>query len=116
MLTGGAPILERGNNRMRLRVTADRAGLLVLADNWFPAWRARVGDADAPVLRANHTLRAVPMPAGQHEVELFYDSRQLTWSLRLTILSLVLVSVLPGMDRIRSRHRGGDEPLPEVYE
>ena len=114
-IEGSVEWLERGNNRMRLRVTADRAGLLVLADNWFPAWRARVGDADAPVLRANHTLRAVPVPAGQHEVELFYHSRQLTWSLRLTILSLVLVSVLPGMDWIRSRRRG-DEPLPEVHE
>ena len=115
-IEGSVKWLERGNNRMRLRVTTDRAGLLVLADNWFPAWRARVGDDDAPVLRANHTLRAVPVPAGQHEVELFYESRQLTWSLRLTILSLALVSILPGVDWMRSRRRGGDEPFPEVHE
>ena len=75
-----------------------------------------MGDDDAPVLRANHTLRAVPVPAGQHEVELFYESRQLTWSLRLTILSLALVSILPGVDWMRSRRRGGDEPFPEVHE
>ncbi len=108
---GSVEWLERGNNRMSLRVTADRAGLLVLADNWFPAWRARVDDEDAPVLRANHTLRAVPVPAGVHEVALSYESPQLGWSLRLTVLSLVLVSLLPGAQWVLERRRGrGREP------
>ena len=106
---GSVEWIERANNRMRLRVTADRAGLLVVADNWFPAWRALVDDEDAPVLRANHTLRAVPVPAGVHEVELFYASEQLRWSLRLTILSLVLVLLLPLGQWIRSRTRAADD-------
>jgi hypothetical protein len=106
VIEGSVEWLERGNNRMRLRVSADRAGLLVLADNWFPAWNARVDDDDAPVLRANHSLRAVPVPAGVHEVELFYESPQLRWSLQLTVLSLLLVSLLSGVQWIRSRRRG----------
>ena len=107
---GSVEWLERGNNRMRLRVTADRPALVVLADNWFPAWRARVDDNDAPVLRANHTLRAVPVPAGEHEVELYYESAQLKWSLQLTVLSLMMVALLPGLHWIRNRSRGGDHP------
>ncbi len=106
-IEGGVEWVERGNNSMRLQVTADRAGLLVLADNWFPAWRARVDGGDVPVLRANHTLRAVPVTAGVHEVELFYASPQLRWSLQLTVLSLLLVSAPPCVRWLRTRSGRG---------
>lgn len=109
-LTGG-PVegsvewLERGNNGMRLQVRTDRPALLVLADNWFPAWKARVGDTDTPILRANYALRAVPIPEGDHVVEIRYESAQLLWSFRLTVLSLALVAALAGVDRIRRSSR-----------
>lgn len=76
----GAPVagevdwLERGPDRMRLAVRASAPALLAIADNWYPAWHARVNGRDTPVLRAYHTLRAVPVPAGESEVELWYRS------------------------------------------
>ena len=107
-LTGGEVVgrvewIERNNNDMTLRVSADRPSVLVLADNWFPAWKARVGNEEVPVLRANHSLRAVPITAGEHTVEFYYDSNELRWSLRLTLLSLAVVAGLILMDWIRSR-------------
>ena len=107
-LTGGEVVgsvewLERNNNDMTLRVSADGPAVLVLADNWFPAWRARIGNEDVPVLRANHSLRAVPITAGEHTVEFYYQSDQLTWSLRLTLLSLAVAVGLIGMDWVRGR-------------
>ena len=115
-LTGGEVVgsvewIERHNNNMRLRVSADRPAVLVLADNWFPAWKARVGNEEVPVLRANHSLRAVPITAGEHTVEFYYESDELRWSLGLTLLSLAVVSGLIGMDWIRSRRRA--EPQAE---
>ena len=100
---GSVEWLERNNNDMTLRVSADGPAVLVLADNWFPAWRARIGNEDVPVLRANHSLRAVPITAGEHTVEFYYESDQLTWSLRLTLLSLAVVVGLIGMDWMRGR-------------
>ncbi|HKJ03379.1 MAG TPA: hypothetical protein VJ997_13020, partial [Longimicrobiales bacterium] len=79
---------ERSPNRLRLSVTSDRPALLVVADNWFPAWQATVDGADAPVLRAYHTLRAVPVPAGSHTVEMHYHSALLVRSLWISILAL----------------------------
>ena len=102
---GSIEWLERGNNEMRLQVSTDRPALLVLADNWFPAWKAYVEGRATPILRANHTLRAVPIPEGDHTVEIRYESAQLTWSFRLTIVSLTLVAVLVGLDRILSVRR-----------
>ena len=107
-LTGGEVVgrvawIERNNNSMTLQVSADRPAVLVLADNWFPAWKARVGNEEVPVLRANHSLRAVPISAGEHTVEFYYESDELRWSLGLTLLSLAVVAGLIGTDWIRSR-------------
>ncbi len=73
-VSGEVGWLERGPDRMRLAVRSSGPALLAIADNWYPAWRARVNGREAPVLRAYHTLRAVPVPAGESEVELRYRS------------------------------------------
>ncbi len=87
--------LERGLNRHRLRVDADQNALLVVADNWYPSWRARVDGREVPVLRANHTLRAVPVEAGSHEVEVFYDAGGFHGGLLSTVLcTLILLGTL----------------------
>jgi hypothetical protein len=98
--------LERSENRMVLSVRAEENALLVLADNWFPAWRARVGGEDAMVLRANHTLRAVPIPPGTHEVELYFDAGTLRGALFTSIGSLLLLGVLGGLGYRREGGRG----------
>jgi len=89
--------LERGPNRMRLSVQSQQGALLVLAENWFPAWKARVGAEEAPVLRANHTLRAIPVPAGTHEVELYFDAGTLRGALFTSMGSLLLLGLLGGI-------------------
>jgi len=89
--------LERGLNRMRLSVETDQNALLVLADNWFPAWKARVAGEDAPVLRANHTLRAVPIPAGTSEVEVYFDVGTLKGAFLASMASLVALGLLGGL-------------------
>lgn len=85
-VAGSVTWLERTPNRMRLAVESDGPALLVIADNWYPAWQATVNEEAAPVLRAYHTLRAVPVPEGASSVELVYRSGIVTWSLWISIL------------------------------
>ena len=73
-VAGEVDWLERGPDRMTLAVRSSAPALLAIADNWYPAWHASVNGRDAPVLRAYHTLRAIPVPAGESEVELWYRS------------------------------------------
>lgn len=107
-LGGGVPVgqvvwEERGLNRQRLRVNTDRAALLVLADNWYPSWSARVDGEEAPVLRAYHTLRAIPVQPGEHIVEIAYRSRVLGASLWLSVFTLLLLALIGTVSYLRER-------------
>lgn len=50
-------------------VETDRPRLLVVNEIYYPAgWHADLDGAEVPILRANHLLRAVPVPEGRHFV------------------------------------------------
>ena len=93
-LTGSVEWIKKTPNRATLDVEVSGAGLLVIADNWFPGWTAYVDGVESPVLRADHTLRAVPVRGGRHRVELRYASGLLQASLAVSILcGLILAAV-----------------------
>ncbi|MEX1259148.1 MAG: hypothetical protein WEG36_16245 [Gemmatimonadota bacterium] len=85
---GNAQWVERTPNRLLLEVESSGPGLLVLSENWFPAWRATVDGEEVPVLRADHTLRGVPIPGGAHRVEMWYESSVLRGALGVSLVSL----------------------------
>jgi len=92
-VTGQARWIERGYHRLELDVEASGPALLVIADNWMPGWRATVDGAETPVLRADHTLRALAVPAGSHRVEVWYDPPILRAGLRISLVSLLVLTL-----------------------
>jgi drug/metabolite transporter superfamily protein YnfA len=66
--TGRASILRYTNTDVRVSVTSDQGGILVLNDTWHPWWQVSVDGQPAELLRANVIMRAVAVPAGRHEV------------------------------------------------
>jgi len=104
---GGVEWLERTPNVLRLRVESDGPALLVVADNWYPAWHATVNGSEAPVLRAYHTLRAVPVPAGTSTVEMTYRSSVVLWSLWLSVLLTLGLLLAVGLGWVAERRKGG---------
>ena len=65
-------VLSYSQNEIVLAASADRAGYLVLSEVWFPGWLATVNGAPSPVLRANYAFRALPVPAGDLQIRLWY--------------------------------------------
>ncbi len=54
-------------------VTVDgNGGGLLLADNWYPGWRASIDGVPVPILIGDHALRVVPIPPGRHEVRFLF--------------------------------------------
>jgi uncharacterized membrane protein YfhO len=84
--TGSARITADEPERVVVRAEANHRALLVLADTWFPGWRAKVDGRSAPIVRTDQLLRGVVLPAGAHTVEFTY----VPWSWRIGwILSLL---------------------------
>jgi len=87
--TGRARRLAFGPGAERYAVAADGPAYLVTRDSFARGWEARVDGSPAPVLRANGKHRAVPVPAGRHEVDLVYAPPGARWGLIACLASVV---------------------------
>jgi len=81
--------LQDAPNRVTIRATLDGPGYLVLADTWYPGWRATVDGEPTEVLRANYAFRAVWLEAGEHVVEFVYRPRAAMAGMVLSVGSVV---------------------------
>jgi len=59
-------------NGVTIHATLDAPGYLVVADTWYPGWRAEVDGKPAEILRANHAFRAIYLEVGDHTVNMVY--------------------------------------------
>jgi len=58
--------------RIAAHVRCAQAGFLVLADTFYPGWRARRNGQDTILYRADYVLKAVYVPRGESDVEFYY--------------------------------------------
>jgi hypothetical protein len=101
------------SHRIEAEVEADKAGLLVLAQCFYPAWKAHVNGRPAPLLPANHAFQAVVVPAGSSRVTVAYvDKRFLAGGgVSLIALSLCLIW-MRRMGGRAAEETGKQPPLP----
>ena len=83
-----APVTAQGLHT--LSVTPPRAGWLVLAEAWYPHWRAEQGGNPLPVYRANGAFRAVRAEAGT-PVVFTYANPAVAVGRVITLATLVLL-------------------------
>jgi hypothetical protein len=102
---GSARITHYGDERVDVRVDADRPALLVLTDSWFPGWKATVDGHDAEVHRVDYLIRGVTVPAGAHTVSFEYRpaSWRAGWIVSLLALLTILATVAVGLRRRAAR-------------
>jgi hypothetical protein len=89
-----ARVVAQEPDRVRVETIAATPALLILSDVWDPGWNATVDGAPAPIYLADHVMRAVPVPAGEHTVEMRYDPPSLRLGLAVTLLSILLVGAI----------------------
>lgn len=94
---GQVTLVSRRAEDLTLDAYVPADGLLVVSENFYPGWRATVDGIPTDILRADINLRAIPLRAGQHRVEMVYDP----WSFKLgavisalTIVGCVILAVL----------------------
>ncbi|HEU0076691.1 MAG TPA: YfhO family protein, partial [Longimicrobiaceae bacterium] len=113
-LNGAAQVAEYTPDRVVVQTRADREALLVLADNFYAGWEARVDGRPAPVLRTNHTFRGVVVPAGSHRVVFTFRSPDVYtgFYVYLGCLALLLAYGIYLLARHLAAGRRRAEPAP----
>jgi|GEM_PF-4076885 len=108
-------------DRVQVDVHAPREGFLVLADTYYPGWRAHVNGTRSRIYRANYLFRAVALPAGDHTVVFrycptnFYVGIAISLSVLASLCFLGIRCLLGGRRRAAtatdakngSEHKGG---------
>jgi len=82
--------LRPGAYRFDLAAPAPQPAYLFVSENYDPAWRATVDGTPARVLRAQHALMGVAVPAGTRSVALTFASRAYARGKVITLIVLLL--------------------------
>jgi len=94
---GSARVTRYKLHEVEVEVNARQPAVLRLADLYYPDWKVSVDGKPERLLRADHALRAVAVPAGHHTVLFKFESGAFRigfWvSIVCTFLSLVLLAV-----------------------
>lgn len=86
-----ARITQYRNQRVTIHASLNAPGVLVLADSYYPGWRAYVDGDEKEILRANLFFRGVFLPAGEHVVEFCYQPRSFTIGLIISLLTVFFI-------------------------
>jgi hypothetical protein len=86
--------------RWHAHVSLPQPGFLLQREAWYPGWRARVDRTDVPLERADSLFRGVPLSAGEHDVEIYFDSPSFKRGALLSIAGIVVIIVLLAWSRI----------------
>ena len=91
--------------RVRIRVSADGDGYLVLSDAWSREWSASVDGEPVDILRANLACRAVRIGKGEHVIEFTHHPAMVSHALILGVGAAAALCVIGLVGFVRTRSR-----------
>ena len=74
--------------------TATAPHLAVFSEVFYKTWKAYIDGQEIPIVRVNYILRALPVPAGEHEIEFKCVDDVYNISARISLWSSILVGLL----------------------
>lgn len=87
-------LTERVPEQLSIKVNAKRPGFIVIADQVYPGWEAKLDNESVPIYVANGFNRAVFVPQGDHVIEFSFIPKSLFLGLALAGLALLLFGYL----------------------
>jgi Bacterial membrane protein YfhO len=94
-------------NRVTIDVEAAADAILVMSDTLHPGWSATVDGTKVPMVHANRVMRALPVAAGKHSVEMNYLPNSVIVGAFVSIFSLLGLGGVFWLFR-RRRETSGD--------
>ena len=84
-------------------IEANKPGWFFLADANYPGWKAKLDGQEHEVYSAQVLGKAVPIPAGEHQLRIYFDSNTLKTGKYISLISVLIITLLGGI-RLRYRH------------
>ncbi len=79
-------------DRLTYAATTARGALAVFSEVYFPwGWHATVDGEPVEIGRVDYLLRAIPIPAGTHAIEMWFDPRSLHTTVALASASVIII-------------------------
>jgi hypothetical protein len=94
---------EPGRISLELSEPAPAGSALLVAENYFPGWKASVDGTPAQIGRADYTLIGVQLPQGGRKIELSFQDPAYERGKVITMLALVLTLLMIGAGVFRER-------------
>jgi uncharacterized membrane protein YfhO len=98
---GAARITTDEPDRVQIDVTDCGGGWLVLADTYFPGWRAEVDGVERSIVRANVAFRAVPLAPTDRLVTFEYRPTSVRVGGAISLMALASLIALAWPRRAR---------------
>ena len=106
--TGTAKVVVYDLNDLKVATNAPVPEVLVLSENYYPAWHATVDGQPATIYRVNYMFRGVVVPAGQHQVMMYYQDEWFGVGAAITALTILVAGLLV-VQPSRSRRRASSD-------
>lgn len=82
-------------NELKYRTTAQNESLAVFSEIYYPnGWQAYIDGEEVPHFRANYVLRAMMVPAGEHEITFKFEPQVVKTGSSIALASSVLLGLL----------------------
>lgn len=95
---GSISLTSYAPDKLAYNFNSSSEQLAVFSEIWYgpdKGWKAYIDGEEAPILRANYALRALRVPAGQHEVQMVFEPAAFRTGVMIsTICSLLIIGGL----------------------
>ena len=88
---------------------SQQGGVVVFSEIYYPGWTCTIDGQATEIARANYVLRAIKVPAGEHEVVMTFDPQtvHITEAIAYSALAVLAVMLLAflGISIYRQRQK-----------
>ncbi|HVV71878.1 MAG TPA: YfhO family protein, partial [Verrucomicrobiae bacterium] len=94
------------NQRISIQTETPSPSLLVVAQTYYPAWKAYVDGKPTPLWKANYAFQSLQVPSGRHTVELRYEDNLFRAGIVLSgcgLAACIALWVIPGRQKGRTQ-------------
>lgn len=76
-------------NYIAVRTQSKSSSLLFVSDNYFPGWKVNIDGKSSTIYRADYSFRAIPVLAGNHNIEMRYYPDSFAWGFRISLATFL---------------------------